>query len=148
MRPIAIWQSRGVKRANGKPFLKPAERARLWQPVPGGPVFLLTPNFDAVKSYNPANTYTLAVCHLADRIAEEGPFVQQFPGGERPLTLAEVQEVQTRLTALGYDTGGSDGRVGKDTMIAIRNFQRKAGLEPDGYAGLEVLNKLREAGGA
>ncbi len=145
MQTIAHWQAAGVKQANGKPFPRPKERARLWQPTPGGPVFLLTHNFDAVKSYNPANTYALAVCHLGDRLRGGGPFVQQFPGGERLPTLAEVQEIQRRLTALGYDSGGTDGRVGKDTMTAIRNFQRKAGMQPDGYAGLELLAKLREA---
>ena len=64
---------------------------------------------------------------------------------ERALTLAEVQEVQTRLTKAGFDTGGTDGRVGNDTMAAVKNFQVKAGLSPaDGYAGLKVLAKLRQ----
>ena len=146
MRTIANWHAAGVTRANGKPFPRPQEQARLWQPVPGGPLFLLTRNFDAVKSYNPANTYTLAVCHLGDRIAGEGPFVQEFPDSERLPTLAEVQEIQERLTALGYDSGGTDGRVGKDTMSAIRRFQAKAGMKPDGYAGLMLLARLREGG--
>jgi len=145
MRTVASWHASGVRQANGKPFPRPQEHARLWQPVPGGPVFLLTNNFDAVKSYNPANTYTLAVCHLGDRIRGEGAFVQQFPGGERLPTLAEVQEIQRRLTALGYDSGGTDGRAGNDTMAAIRNFQRKVGMKPDGYAGLKLLARLREA---
>ncbi|MGO9171577.1 MAG: lytic murein transglycosylase [Rhodomicrobium sp.] len=145
MRTIASWHASGVRHANGKPFPRQQEHARLWQPVPGGPVFLLTHNFDAVKSYNPANTYTLAVCHLGDRIAGEGAFVQEFPGGERLPTLAEVQEIQQRLTALGYDSGGTDGRVGNDTMAAVRNFQRKVGMKPDGYAGLKLLARLREA---
>ncbi|MFZ1108971.1 MAG: lytic murein transglycosylase [Rhodomicrobium sp.] len=144
-RSIASWRDRGVRRADGQPFPRPAEHARLWQPAPGGPVFLLTHNFDAIKSYNPANTYALAIAHLADRLRGEGPFVQAFPGGERLPTLAEVQEIQRRLTALGFDTDGTDGRVGKDTMRAIRNFQRKAGMTPeDGYAGLKVLARLRE----
>ncbi|MGO9472261.1 MAG: lytic murein transglycosylase [Rhodomicrobium sp.] len=145
MRTIASWHGAGVRRASGKPFPRLEEHARLWQPVPGGPVFLLTQNFDAVKSYNPANTYTLAVCHLGDRIAGGEAFVQQFPGGERAPALAEVQEIQQRLTALGYDSGGTDGRVGNDTMAAIRNFQRKVGMKPDGYAGLKLLARLREA---
>lgn len=144
-RPISAWAAKGVKRASGTPFPRPQERARLWQPVPGGPVFLLTRNFDAVKYYNPANTYTLAVVHLGDRIRGDGPFVQEFPGSERLPTLSEVQEIQQRLTGLGYDTGGTDGRVGKDTMLAIRNFQRKIGINPDGYAGLKLLARLREA---
>ena len=144
MRPIASWRARGIRRANGKPFPRPAEGARLWQPVPGGPVFLLTHNFDAVKSYNPANSYALAVCHLGDRIRGEGPFTQEFPGSERAPTLAEIQEMQRRLTALGFNTDGTDGRVGKDTMKAVRDFQVKAGMAPaDGYAGLKVLARLR-----
>jgi peptidoglycan hydrolase-like protein with peptidoglycan-binding domain len=32
-------------------------------------------------------------------------------------------------------------------MVAVRAFQRKAGLVPaDGYAGLKVLAKLRQGG--
>ena len=50
-------------------------------------------------------------------------------------------------TAAGFDTGGTDGRVGNDTMKAIRDFQVKAGLQPaDGYGGLKVLAKLRQGG--
>jgi peptidoglycan hydrolase-like protein with peptidoglycan-binding domain len=61
------------------------------------------------------------------------------------MTLAEVQEVQQRLTALGFDTAGVDGRVGNQTKRAVRAFQRKVGLEPaDGYPGLKVLARLRQ----
>ncbi len=145
LRTIAAWRKLGVTRANGQPFPRPDERARLWQPVASGPLFLLTTNFDAMKSYNPANAYALAIAHLGDRIRGDGPFVQQFPGGERTPTLAEVQEVQRRLTARGFDTDGTDGRVGRETMLAVRAFQRKVGLEPaDGYAGLKVLTRLRQ----
>ena len=141
---VATWAERGVTRADGEPFPRPAERARLWRPAPGGPAFLLTANFDAVKSYNPAALYALAIVHLGDRIRGAGPFVQTFPGGERVLTLDEVQEMQRRLTAAGFDTGGTDGRVGRDTMRAVRDFQVKSGLKPaDGYPGLTVLGRLR-----
>lgn len=142
--PIANWVTRGITRANGRRFPRPNEVARLWQPVAGGPAFLLTQNFDAVKSYNPANTYALAIVHLGDRIRGDGAFVQQFPGGERALSLEEVQEVQRRLTARGFNTDGTDGRVGRDTMVAVRNFQASIGLSPaDGYPGLRVLAALR-----
>jgi lytic murein transglycosylase len=146
-RSFTAWKQAGVVRADGQAFAHPDEPARLWRPVPGGPVFLLTRNFSAIRSYNPSNNYTLAIAHLADRIRGAGPFVQQFPGGERAPTIAELQEIQQRLTALGFDTHGTDGRVGNDTMVAVRAFQRKAGLVPaDGYAGLKVLAKLRQGG--
>jgi len=139
------WQELGVVRADGKPFVRPQDRVHLTVPVRGGPAFLIGQNFAAVKSYNPAFSYALAVCYLADRIRGDGPFVQPFPGGERVPTVEEVQEMQRRLTAAGFDTGGADGRVGRDTMQAVRAYQRKVGMEPaDGYPGLKVLARLRE----
>jgi membrane-bound lytic murein transglycosylase B len=144
-RSYEAWAQAGVTRADGEAFPQPKATAQLWVPVPGGPAFLVGANFYAVKSYNPSMNYALSICHLGDRILGAGPFVQPFPGSERALTLAEVKEVQTRLTQMGFDTGGTDGRVGNDTMAAVKNFQIKAGLSPaDGYAGLKVLARLRQ----
>src|SRR5881392_2033513 len=144
-RTYAAWQSAGVARADGQPFPQPNASAQMWTPVAGGPTFLLGPNFNAVKSYNPSMNYALAICHLGDRCLGAPPFIQPFPGSERALTLAEVQEMQTRLTKAGFDTGGTDGRVGNDTMKAIKDFQQRAGILPaDGYGGLKVLARLRQ----
>jgi lytic murein transglycosylase len=144
-RTYAAWASAGVTRADGQPFARPHASAKLWVPVPGGPAFLLGPNFYAVRSYNPSMNYALAICHLGDRILGAPPFIHPFPGSERALTLAEVQEMQVRLTKAGFDTGGTDGRVGNDTMQAVKNYQAKVGLEPaDGYGGLKVLARLRQ----
>jgi len=144
-RTYAAWQAAGAKRADGEAFPHPDTTARLWMPVPGGPAFLLGPNFYAVRSYNPSMNYTLAIVHLGDRVMGAGPFVQSFPGAERAPTLAEIQEIQQRLTAAGFDTKRTDGRVGAATMVAVRDFQLKAGLTPaDGYAGLKVLGRLRQ----
>jgi len=143
-RSYETWQNLGVTRADGQTFPQPNLTARLWVPVAGGPAFLLGPNFYAVKTYNPSMNYTLAIVHLGDRVLGAGPFVQPFPNSERAPTLAEVQEMQTRLTAAGYDTAGTDGRVGNMTMLAARNYQQKMGLVPaDGYLGLKLLAKLR-----
>jgi hypothetical protein len=134
-----------VTRADGRPFPQLAATAKLWVPELGGPAFLLGPNFYAVRSYNPSMSYTLSIVYLGDRVVGGKPFVQKFPGSERAPTLAELQEIQQRLTALGFDTGGTDGRVGNDTMKAVQNFQRKTGMEPaDGYAGVTLLARLRQ----
>ncbi|MBV9529487.1 MAG: peptidoglycan-binding protein, partial [Bradyrhizobium sp.] len=146
-RTYAAWASAGIVRADGQSFPEPNASAQIWLPVPGGPTFLLGPNFYAVRSYNPSMNYALAICHLGDQILGGGPFVQPFPGSERALTLAEVQEMQVRLTKAGFDTGGTDGRVGNDTMQAVRDYQLKAGIRPaDGYGGLKVLARLRQGG--
>src|SRR5262245_22299766 len=91
-RSYSDWQKLGVVRADGQTFPRPGDSAKLWVPVSGGPAFLLGANFDAVKSYNPSVNYALAVCHLGDRVLGGAPLVQQFPGAERPPTLAEIQE--------------------------------------------------------
>ena len=146
-RTYAAWSSAGVTRADGQPFPQANASAQMWVPVASGPAFLLGPNFYSVKSYNPSMNYALAICHLGDRILGAPPFIQPFPGSERALTLAEVQEVQTRLTKAGFDTGGTDGRVGNDTMKAVKDYQTKMGLLPaDGYGGLKVLARLRQGG--
>jgi lytic murein transglycosylase len=145
-RTYAQWRNAGVSRLDGAPFPRPDDKAKLSVPVEGGPAFLLGQNFSAVMSYDPAFSYALAVCHLADRIRGGGEFVRPFPGSERTMTLGEVQELQRRLTALGFNTDGSDGRVGSDTQRAVRDFQRKVGISPaDGYAGLQVLARLRQS---
>jgi len=144
-RPYAKWRELGVTRADGAPFARPQDHARLWQPVAGGPAFLVGQNFFAVRSYNPSSSYTLALVHLGDLIRGDGPFRRQFPGGERTPTLNEVKEIQRRLNEHGYKTDGVDGRTGSDTVKAILAFQRKVGMQPaDGYAGLKVLARLRQ----
>jgi membrane-bound lytic murein transglycosylase B len=144
-RTYAKWREMGVARADGQPFERSDGTLRLRVPVDGGPAFLTSQNFSAVMSYNPAFSYALAVVHLGDRIAGAGPFVQSFPGGERLQTIAEVQEIQRRLTALGYDTDGTDGRAGRDTLRAAAAYQKKVGFEPaDGYPGIRLLARLRQ----
>jgi membrane-bound lytic murein transglycosylase B len=144
-RTYGQWAALGVSRADGKPFGRLGDRVKLWAPVRGGPIFLVGQNFYAVYSYNPSTSYTLALLHLGDLIRGDPPFRQQFPGGERTPTLAEVMEIQRRLNERGFPTDGIDGRTGLDTVRAILAFQKKVGMHPaDGYAGLKVLARLRQ----
>jgi membrane-bound lytic murein transglycosylase B len=144
-RSYGQWHALGVRRADGKAFERPGDRVKLWVPVPGGPAFLVGQNFYAVHAYNPSTSYTLALCHLGDLIRGDPPFHQQFPGGERVPTLAEIKEIQRRLNEQGFKTDGIDGRTGSDTIRAILAFQKKVGMDPaDGYAGLKLLARLRQ----
>lgn len=147
MRPYAKWRELGVTRADGAAFARPGDQVKLWVPVGGGPAFLVGQNFRSVYSYNPSTSYTLALLHLGDLIRGDGGFRQQFPGGERVPTLEEVKEIQRRLNERGFKTDGIDGRTGSDTIKAILAFQRQVGMQPaDGYAGLKLLARLRQAG--
>jgi len=143
-RSYAKWHELGVARADGTAFPRPHDQAKLWLPVAGGPAFLVGPNFRAVYSYNPSSNYTLALVHLGDLIRGNGGFRQHFPGGERIPTIDEVKEIQRRLNEQGFKTDGIDGRTGSDTVRAIVAFQKKNGIDPDGYAGLKLLAQLRQ----
>jgi formylglycine-generating enzyme required for sulfatase activity len=50
--------------------------------------------------------------------------------------------VQEALTALGYDTRGTDGVFGANTRRAIIGWQRKKGEEPTGYLTSSQYGKL------
>lgn len=54
----------------------------------------------------------------------------------------EVRNIQTRLRNWGYYSGSVDGIYGSGTESAVKSFQRKNGLTPDGVAGPATLSKI------
>jgi membrane-bound lytic murein transglycosylase B len=139
------WERMGLRRADGKPFPRPADRAYLLAPAGvRGPSFLMLQNFRVIMKYNPAEAYALAIGHFADRLRGDGTLVQQWPRDERVLSLAERYELQQLLVSRGFDVGGDpDGQLGPKSRVAIMNFQVTAGLVPDGFASSMLLDRLR-----
>lgn len=143
-RPLADWIKRGIVRADGKPLTGPGQAGLLLPAGPTGPVFLVFRNFDAIYAYNAAESYALAIAHLADRLRGGGPFITAWPTDDPGLGRAERREVQQHLLARGYAIGEADGIIGSASRAAIEDVQRKAGLNVDGRAGMKLLNFLRE----
>ena len=138
------WKKLGVSPANGRRYGVDDVVARLILPAGAkGPAFLVTDNFKAILAYNSSQSYALAVAHLADRIRGGRPFRAKWPVNDKPLTGDERRELQRALTAHGFDTGGTNGRIGRNTLAAIRAYQKKTGLPPDGYASQSLLKHLR-----
>jgi len=54
----------------------------------------------------------------------------------------DVADLQRQLSTLGFDPGRIDGIFGDETMAALREFQRNAGLPVDGICGPAVLATL------
>lgn len=54
----------------------------------------------------------------------------------------EVTKIQTRLKSWGYYNGSIDGIYGSSTANAVKDFQRKNGLTPDGITGPATLSKI------
>jgi lytic murein transglycosylase len=141
---IREWEHLGITRAGGKPFPRSSDRAFLMVPAGSqGPGFLMLNNFRVIMRYNPAEAYALAIGHLSDRLRGGEPLVQAWPRHERVLTRDERAEMQLLLARRGFNIGESDGRFGPKTRAAIRDFQARAGLVPDGFPSATVLARLR-----
>jgi lytic murein transglycosylase len=141
---LAEWERAGIQRAGGKPFPRNTDRAYLLVPAGNqGPGFLMLHNFRVIMKYNPAEAYALAIGHLADRLRGGGPIMQAWPRDERVLTRAERLELQQHLNRHGFDVGEPNGRLGNKTRVAVRDFQAKSGLVPDGFASAAILERLR-----
>ncbi len=113
------------------------------QPQPGGPLFVVTSNFRAIKRYNNSDAYAIGVGHLADRIGGAGPLRGSFPPDANGLTRQDRIALQERLTARGFNTDGTDGVIGPDTRRAISAYQSSRGQRATGEASLQLLRDLR-----
>lgn len=71
---------------------------------------------------------------LGDRILSHAP--------THPLTGDDVAVLQRRLLDMGFDCGRVDGVFGRRTDIALREFQRNVGLQPDGTCGPGTFKAL------
>ena len=146
----AEWESLGLRAITG--HLLPSDSVTLLLPAgASGPAFAVYPNFRVIKRYNNATSYALAVALLAGQIDSSIAFglrtAMDWPRGNRPLSLEETEELQRRLTALGYPTHGIDGIVGPNTRSAIRGFQADEEMVPDGYISAALLGRVRAAAG-
>jgi len=65
----------------------------------------------------------------------------------RPMLRGDdVADLQHRLNALGFDAGREDGILGDQTAVALREFQRNAGLATDGICGAATVGALIRLG--
>jgi lytic murein transglycosylase len=142
--PIAHWRQLGVTTVGGMPLPEyPGGTSIIVLAGWKGPAFLITKNFKAILRYNNSTSYALSVAYLGQRILGGQGVQAAWPTSEPPLTLAEREEIQTRLAAQGYDVGKVDGVLGLKTRKAVRLFQAKIAVPQDGYANKALLLALR-----
>lgn len=143
------WIAQGLTRADGTALiqgnLSGSTLAGLMAPAgSNGPVFLVFKNFDAIYSYNAAESYGLAIAHLSERLRGGTPFLTSWPTDDAGTSRAERREIQQFLLQRGYDIGAVDGLIGDKSRQAIRQEQTRLGLNPTGRAGQQILRAFRQ----
>lgn len=148
-RSLNSWIAQGVTRADGTALiqgnLSGSTPAGLITPAgANGPAFLVFKNFDAIYSYNAAESYGLAIAHLSDRLQGGSTFRTAWPTDDAGTSRAERREIQQFLIQRGYDIGAVDGLIGDKSRQAIQQEQTRLGLKPTGRAGQQILRAFRQ----
>lgn len=139
-----FWHKKGVRLMNGKAIPYQNHDLALLAPVGAqGPAFILTKNFKSILAYNRSTAYAISIGHLGDRLAGHQPFSASWPVKNAPLTFSERKALQVALKKEGLYSGEIDGMIGSGSIAAIKIFQSRHGMNPDGYAGKELLAKIK-----
>ena len=148
-RALADWQALGITRIDGQPItLAGQTRAAVLIPTGiDGPAFIVFKNYDAIYSYNAAESYALAIALLANALRNEPGLITPWPTDDLGLGRDERMELQRLLIARGHDIGHVDGMLGAKTREAIKLEQTRLGWPADGRAGTKLLRALGEGGG-
>ncbi|WP_343712066.1 SEL1-like repeat protein [Inquilinus sp.] len=123
-------------------FIDPAPREILLTPGPAG-----TSDDDADRILNQLAS------RLAPPISVDAPDIpgSDMPGtrlvaaADRPLTTAEIIEVQQLLAAAGFYRGRINGRMGRKIRSAVAAFQRSHDIPATGRPSSSLLAALRTA---
>lgn len=145
---LSYWVNKEVKRIDGSALiqgnLSGSTKAGLLAPAgENGPKFLVFKNFDALYSYNAAESYALAIAMLSDRLQGKSGIQAAWPTDDPGTSRAERREIQTLLLQRGHDIGDVDGLIGSKSRAAIQLEQQRLGLATTGRAGQRILTALR-----
>src|SRR5258707_7990841 len=127
--PIAEWVRRGFAPAFDRKLSAEelVQKASLLVPAGiYGPGFLILSNYFVLKDYNFSDLYVLFVGQLSDRILDARAFETPWAEVVQRKTGA-LEEMQRRLTELGYYSEKIDGKAGMKTRLALGASQKANG---------------------
>src|SRR5476649_1638321 len=143
---VAEWLKLGIQLPPGAsmpPNVDQLSAALLLPAGYRGHAFLVLDNFRAILEYNDSSSYALAVGLLSERFGGGGVIRGDWPKDELPLSRSQRIDLQTVLSAKGYDAGNADGIIGANTRKAIRAAQQSLGWPADGYPAVKLLESLQ-----
>ena len=138
------WAGLGIARADEAPMPAEGDGILFFPAGAAGPAFLVSENFEVLKTYNFSDAYVLSVAQLADRMEGGGPVRVAWPI-DPPMSREARIALQTRLVGLGYTVDNRQGRISLALRDVIRLAQASVGLRPDGNPTERLLQALRTA---
>lgn len=139
---LSSWAKRGFTHIRGKRLSGESEAALIRPAGANGPAFLVTRNFNALRSYNASTSYGLAIALLSELLAGREPFKAPWPTDDPGLSRAQRLELQKLLNKNGFDVGEPDGKVGPATRAGIKQAEAKYGLPVTGRPAWNVYTAL------
>lgn len=139
-RSVADWAAAGVQARSGtlgNPYLQAAVLLPMGR---NGPAFLAYPNFFVYFEWNQSLVYVTTSAYFATRLM--GAPVYDAGNPDPGLSGRQMQALQQKLIARGYDVGGVDGILGEKTREAVQREQERLGLPADAWPTVELLNRL------
>jgi glucose-6-phosphate 1-epimerase len=147
--PLSQWRALGLQPLAGGPLqvagIGDADRAAVILPAGrNGPALLVFRNYDAIYSYNAAESYALAIATLANQLRGQPGLITAWPTDDPGLDRAQRRALQQLLLARGHPIGEADGMIGTATRRAIAAEQARLGwTNTDGRAGQKILDALK-----
>ncbi len=105
-----------------------------------GPAFMAYPNFRVYFEWNQSLVYVTTAAYFGTRVM--GASVYNAGDPDSGLSGEQIQTLQQRLTAMGYDVGNADGILGSKTRAAVQAEQVRLGLPADAWPTQALLNGL------
>jgi len=106
-----------------------------------GPHFKFGKNASAIFHYNRSELYVFSVWVFSSALENKSQKIL-WPKNREQISSSETLVMQERLTLLGYDTFGTDGKFGDNTKKALIDFQKTIGHTPDGFPDKLIFKKL------
>jgi lytic murein transglycosylase len=136
---VAEWNALGVTSRDGTAPVNLTARVVL--PMGrNGPAFFAYHNFDVYFEWNQSFVYVTTAAYFATRLSGAPAYNAGNPSAG--LSGSQMQALQTKLEARGYDVGGADGILGAKTRDAIQAEQQRLGMPADAWPTADLLAAL------
>ncbi len=140
--PVSQWEAWGVRAAHGHLPSGDLPASLVLPMGRHGPAFLAYPNFKAFLGWNAAFVYSTTVAYFATRLAGAPAVDHSAAKTVKPLSTAQMKQLQELLNKHGFKAGDVDGKLGNGTREAVKQAQLKFGMPADSWPTSELLARL------